>query len=163
MARQKIKVNRHKVQSILWPVLGASLLIGGATAGIVIGLRELPRVNAEGGTIEIGPGTESKAVAGKFTFVFKDNVDDNKVTAEISGDDAVLFVQDTDSGSARTLENLEVKDGKAVVDITLDEEATKDLKSGKYSFEFNMTFTYKKDGNEVIKKVENLRVIWVVA
>lgn len=157
-----IKVKRYKKTSLIFPIVGGALLVGGAAAGIAIGLTKSQRVSSNTGTIEMDPNQTT----GKITFKFNKQPNDGKTLATITGfnsnsNDAaetqVVF------SNSKTLEGeFTVVDKEAEVEFELlNPPASK----GEYTYTFGITFNYfvGDDNKEVETKVENLRINYTVA
>lgn len=167
MNKQKIKVKRYKKTSIAFPIIGGTLLAGGAIAGITIGIMNLPKVNAKGGSIDVNPVKRY----GEFTFEFKDDVKGDQIDVA-----KIVSVRDKASNADTTTEvvffdekgkptsgeetDLLIKNNELKVNIGLINAPSK---KGVYHYVFDVEFWYTTPKEEQKHyKVLNLEINYVV-
>lgn len=160
MNNQTHKIKRHKKASIAFPIIGGTLLVGGAAAGITIGLMKLPKVSSESGEIIMHPGLTT----GSLEFKFKDKVKDGQVHAHMSGTtsnaDNEPYVRFINAQGTEKDVTLTVQEDKVEAEVEL---VNAPWKEGEYSFLFDITFKYiNGDNKEVEHKIENLRINYSV-
>lgn len=160
MKKEKIeikKVKRFKKSSVFFPIFGGVVLVGGAAAGVTLGLMNLPVVTAEGGEVVIDPATHT----GSLDFDIKEQVDD-KVTAKIVQAETndgnmptIVF-----NNSEETEMELTVEGGKVHTEYKLLNAPTT---AGKYKYAFTMQFEYYSKHQKVVRPVNNLFVEYEIS
>lgn len=152
------KVKRYKKTNVIFPVIGGVALVGGAAAGIAIGVTHLPVVRAEENTLYVNPNNNEA----DLTFKVNEEVKENKVslkmldTAEKNGEDEAKVVF-ADGGEA--LYDQEVIENEVLTRVKL--AAAPDI-AGTYTYNFGIEMTYTNSkGKDVKRTISNLKLVYV--
>lgn len=158
--KNQIKIKRYKKTNVILPIIGGVALVGGAAAGIAIGVTNLPIVAAEESTVYVSPTTNEATLI----FDMKEEVKDNTVNMSIlstepqnsiNGDAEVVFVNGGQTTTAA------VVGGKVKAKVTLAFYPTV-KNTYKYTFNIGMWYT-NGQGKHVERDVKNLTLVYTCA
>lgn len=155
----KNKVKRYKKTNVIFPVIGGIALVGGAAAGIAIGVTHLPVVRAEENTVYVSPDEN----VAKLTFNIKEDVEgdtvslsmlDTEASNEDDADPKVIFAEGLPTQQDALVIDHEVKTS---VKLSNPPKLARD-----YTYEFSMVMTYTNGkGKKVERTIKNLKLVYV--
>ena len=162
--KNQIKIKRYKKTNVILPLIGGVALVGGAAAGIAIGVSNLPIVAAEESTVYVSPDTGFASMV----FDFKEEVKDNSVTLYINEtksmndlDDQpqVVFADSEGRPMGETIP-VTVVGGKIKARVMLINAPVDQVGTHTYNFSIGMQYVNGKS-KHVERTVSGLNLVYV--